>query len=275
MPTISVIIPCYNQEKYIAECLDSVIAQTFTDYEVIVVNDGSTDNSCEIIKGYVEKYPHIRLINQENQGLSATRNNAMKYATGTYFYPLDGDDKIHPTCLEKLYHIITTTSNRAVGSEVMLFDAQSGLLNQPKLSKYQMYGRHECCVVSALYYKEDFIRFGGYKEAFSKLGGEDMDYWLNYIDNNLPLYRFPEALFYYRIKEEKSYWKNYSKKEMCNRIKQKLKLLMQYHPKMYFWSSLYMVVETLKHILYRKKVKQNRCYYKIFGINVYKKTLQD
>lgn len=273
MPEISVIIPCYNQEKYIAECLDSVLAQTFTDYEVIVVNDGSTDNSAEIIKKYAEKYPQIKLINQVNQGLSATRNNAMKHALGTYFYPLDGDDKIDQCCLEKLYNMITTTSYRAIGCETMFFDMQNELLNQPKLTKYQMYGRYSGCVVSALYYREDFERFGGFKEDFSRIGGEDMDYWLNYIDKNLSIYRLPEVLFYYRLKNEKSYWNSYSKRELKKRMKQKRQLLMRYHPKMRFWSNFYMIIETVKHIFYRKRIKENRCYYKVFGITVYKKYL--
>lgn len=273
MPTISVIIPCYNQAKYIAECLDSVLAQTFTDFEVIVVNDGSTDNSQEIVQAYVAKYPQVHLINQENSGISATRNNAMNEASGTYFYPLDGDDKIHPQCLEKLYKTITSTSYRAVGSETMLFGAADNILIQPKLSKYQMYGRHGGCVVSALYYKEDFERFGGYKEEFSRIGGEDMDYWLNYIDNDIPIYRLPEVLFYYRIKDEKSHWNNYSKMELKRRMAHKAKRLAFYHPKMRFWYQLYRMTEGLKKLFYQRKTNPNRCYYKFFGITVYKKYL--
>lgn len=66
MSLISVIIPCYNQEKYIAECLDSVLAQSFKDFEAIVVDDGSVDNSLEIIKQYAQKYPQIKVISQNN-----------------------------------------------------------------------------------------------------------------------------------------------------------------------------------------------------------------
>ena len=94
MPEISVIIPCFNQEKYIAECLDSVWAQTFTNYEVIIVNDGSTDDSLKIIKQYTNKYKNFRLLDQSNQGVVFARNNAISKAKGKYIYPLDADDKI-------------------------------------------------------------------------------------------------------------------------------------------------------------------------------------
>lgn len=86
---ISVIVPCYNQEKYIKECLDSLVSQTFKDYEVIVIDDGSTDDSAEIVNEYVKHNKNIRLIRQANQGVVVARNNAIKQAQGTYIYPLD------------------------------------------------------------------------------------------------------------------------------------------------------------------------------------------
>lgn len=94
MPEISVIVPCYNQEKYIAECLDSVLAQTFKDYEIIVVNDGSIDNSLEVIKRYADKYDCITVIDQKNAGVVAARNTAIERAKGKYIYPLDGMIKL-------------------------------------------------------------------------------------------------------------------------------------------------------------------------------------
>ena len=78
MPQISVIIPCYNQEKYITEAIEAVLTQSFDDYEIIIVNDGSVDNSLKIIKEYASKYPNkIRYIDQKNQGVIDSRNNAM------------------------------------------------------------------------------------------------------------------------------------------------------------------------------------------------------
>lgn len=92
MPKISVIIPVYNVEKYLAECLTSVVNQTFKDIEIICVNDGSTDNSPKILEEFAQKDDRIRIINQENQGLSAARNTGLEVATGEYVSFIDSDD---------------------------------------------------------------------------------------------------------------------------------------------------------------------------------------
>ena len=102
-PKVSVIIPVYNVEAYLRECLDSVINQTLKEIEIICVNDGSTDNSLDIIKEYAEKDNRIVIINQENQGLSCSRNNALKIAKGKYIGFLDSDDYISNDALDKIY----------------------------------------------------------------------------------------------------------------------------------------------------------------------------
>lgn len=272
MPEISVIIPCFNQGKYIAECLDSVLAQTFTNYEVIIVNDGSTDDSLKIIKQYTNKYKNFRLLDQSNQGVVFARNNAISKAKGKYIYPLDADDKIAPECLEKLYYTISTTNNRVVASEVCMFGKVSGFFAQPKFTKYEMYGWHECCVISALFYRKDFEKFGGYKTDFNNYGGDDMDYWLNYIDNNLPMIRVPEILFFYRIKDlNESVWKNYPKQELKKRFLFKEALLLKHHPKMHFWAVLYKIIHSkFIKFFYHNKIKANKQRIKILGITVYK-----
>ena len=105
MPKISIIIPCYNVEKYLHRCLDSVIGQTFEDFEVICVNDGSPDNSGSILEEYAAKDKRIKILTQKNQGLSMARNNGKALAQGKYIYFLDSDDFIHPQCLEIAHYI--------------------------------------------------------------------------------------------------------------------------------------------------------------------------
>lgn len=92
MIKISIIIPCYNVEKYIKECLDSILIQELKEFEIICINDGSTDNTLEILNSYKEKYSNIKIINQSNKGLSTARNVGMKYAEGRYIYFVDADD---------------------------------------------------------------------------------------------------------------------------------------------------------------------------------------
>ncbi|HAP03774.1 MAG TPA: teichuronic acid biosynthesis glycosyl transferase, partial [Lachnospiraceae bacterium] len=89
---VSIITPCYNGAKYIGETIESVLAQDYKDWEMLIVNDGSSDNSAEVISSYAEKDPRIRLINQPNGGSANARNNGIRQATGRYIALLDADD---------------------------------------------------------------------------------------------------------------------------------------------------------------------------------------
>lgn len=100
----SIIIPVYNVEKFLRESLDSIVAQTFKDFEVICVNDGSTDNSLEILNEYANNDSRIKVISQENQGQGVARNNAIDIAQGEYLLFVDPDDFIEPNTLEVLYN---------------------------------------------------------------------------------------------------------------------------------------------------------------------------
>ena len=100
MAKVSIIIPVYNTEKHLKECLNSVINQTLKDIEIICVNDGSTDNSSKILEEYAQKDERIKVINQENKGLSGARNTGLRYITSEYCYFLDSDDYIEPNLLK-------------------------------------------------------------------------------------------------------------------------------------------------------------------------------
>lgn len=109
---ITIIIPVFNVENYIRECLESLFSQTYTNFELIIVNDGSTDNSLKIIKEYIDEYPEkIVLLNQENQGVSEARNLANNYIRGDYLIYIDPDDYLHPDYLKKL--VLEIEKNKA------------------------------------------------------------------------------------------------------------------------------------------------------------------
>ncbi len=103
-PAVSLIIPVYNVEKYLKKALKSVESQTFQDFEVIIVDDGSTDKSIEIIKEFCQRNPNFILITQKNQGPSAARNTALAICRGEYIGFMDSDDFLEPTFLESLYN---------------------------------------------------------------------------------------------------------------------------------------------------------------------------
>lgn len=106
MPKVSIIVPVYNVEKYIDKCLKSLVEQTLNDIEIIIVNDGSTDNSKKIIDNYIERYPEkIVYLEKKNGGLSDARNYGIPYAKGEYIAFLDSDDYVEKDIYEKMYEI--------------------------------------------------------------------------------------------------------------------------------------------------------------------------
>lgn len=106
---LSIIIPVYNVEKFISRCLDSCLNQDIDkdEYEIIVVNDGSPDGSLDIILEYAKIHDNIKIVNRDNGGLSAARNEGLKYATGEYLFFVDSDDWIAQNCLSKLLDILS------------------------------------------------------------------------------------------------------------------------------------------------------------------------
>ncbi|MDT2766941.1 glycosyltransferase family 2 protein [Lactococcus raffinolactis] len=101
-PLISVIVPIYNVEAYLSECLDSILQQTYKNLEVILINDGSKDSSQAIAEGYVEKDKRFQLVNQENKGIAAARNKGLEFVHGEYIMFFDSDDKIALDAIENL-----------------------------------------------------------------------------------------------------------------------------------------------------------------------------
>lgn len=100
-PLVSIIVPTYNNEKYLANCIDSLLAQTFQDFEVIVVDDGSTDQTIKLLKAF-KTNPRIRVHSQPNSGISAARNQGLKLSRGKFISFVDSDDCVTPDFLEKL-----------------------------------------------------------------------------------------------------------------------------------------------------------------------------
>lgn len=105
MVKVSVIIPVFNVEKYLEECLESILAQSMKEIEIICVNDGSIDNSLNILRKYEAEYPQIKVLDQLNGGQSAARNRALSCASGEYVYFMDSDDLLTSRALEELYQV--------------------------------------------------------------------------------------------------------------------------------------------------------------------------
>lgn len=137
--SVSIIIPIYNVEQYIEECLLSALRQTLKEIEIICVNDGSTDDSMRIVKKYAKEDPRIRIVEKENGGLSSARNAGMDAANGEYILFLDSDDWILPETLEELYEIVARNDLDNVYFNAAVFfdneqikEAESGYSNYYK-----------------------------------------------------------------------------------------------------------------------------------------------
>lgn len=131
-PLISVIVPVYNSEKYIAECIDSILFQTYKNIEIILVNDGSKDNSLDVCKQYQSQYHNIITIDKKNGGASSARNVGIDNANGDFIMFVDSDDYIAPNMLETLYDYYTQTSADIIGSQLSKVTNQKVLLKTVK-----------------------------------------------------------------------------------------------------------------------------------------------
>ncbi|MDE6250278.1 MAG: glycosyltransferase [Alphaproteobacteria bacterium] len=196
MPKVSVIIPCYNQAQYLNESIDSVLASTMQDFEIIVVNDGSTDLESQKILHNMKK-PKTTIIHQENMGLVGARNTAIKHAHGKYILPLDSDDKISPDFLEKASDYLDQNPDAGiVGGQTEFFGTKSGIWDMGTYSYLQML-RVNILVCSHMFRRDDWETVGGYNPNM-KYGLEDWNFWLDILSLGRKVHQFDQVMFYYR-----------------------------------------------------------------------------
>lgn len=224
-PSISVIVPVYNVAPWLKECLDSVLNQTFRDMEIIIVDDGSTDSSPEIIKEYVEKDGRIIAIRKENGGLGSARNAALKIAKGEYIAFLDSDDKIHPETYTKLYEKAKKYDCDIVFCQTAYLDNLTGNIteekNQTALPLFEKYRDNTDLITLDQLNPFDIFSYDSFVVAWNKiikrsliektnarfperLIFEDMPFYFNTLLNAHNLAIVWERLIYYRINRKNS-----------------------------------------------------------------------
>jgi glycosyltransferase involved in cell wall biosynthesis len=196
-PTVSIVIPCYNHGAFLPETLDSVDAQTFRDFEVIIVDDGSTDEITVQLLDRLEQ-PRCRVIRTVNRGVSAARNRGIDEAAGRFILPLDADDLIAPEYLARTVPILETQPNVAVVSgERQLFGERQGLAPLPAYDPRRLLVEN-LIYPAALFRKADWAAVGGYNEAMAS-GWEDWDFWVAMAQLDRRVVRLPDVLFHYRV----------------------------------------------------------------------------
>lgn len=198
MDKISVIMPCYNDGIYIMEAIDSVKMQTYRDWELIIIDDGSDEEETIRILSQIED-TRIKILHTDHLRPAGARNFGIQHAEGTYILPLDSDDKIERTYMEKAVQILEENKNiGVVYCKAELFGEKSGLWDLPEYSFRTML-LDNIVFVTALFYKSDWEKAGGFSTSMAA-GMEDYDFWLSIMELGKEIYQIPEVLFYYRIK---------------------------------------------------------------------------
>lgn len=198
---VSVIVPCYNQGQFLRECLDSVLCQTYNDWECIIVNDGSTDNSLLVAEDYCKADKRFICLNQQNMGVSVARNNGIRFSHGSFILPLDADDKIASSYIEKAINCFDTNPGlKLVYCQCEKFGRKSGLYKLPDYN-YEDLLLGNMLFTSCFFRRSDFDRTDGYNPNM-KYGLEDWDFWLSLLQVGDIVYRIDEVLFYYRSKSD-------------------------------------------------------------------------
>lgn len=200
-PVVSVIVPCYKQAHFLKESLQSVLDQTYAEWECIIVNDGSPDNVSEIAQQWTQKDSRFIYLEKENGGLSSARNFGIKSAKGKYILPLDADDILHEEYLSKTVPELEQNSELAIVSSYSKF-----FIKEKTNVVYELKPQGSECtnllyvnqlVATSLYRKKNWEEVGGYDQSMKK-GFEDWEFWIAITKIGLKYKVIPEFLFYYR-----------------------------------------------------------------------------
>jgi glycosyltransferase involved in cell wall biosynthesis len=197
---VSIIVPAFNAGNHIAENLKSVSSQTYGNWECIIVNDGSTDNTREIIQEHIKNDSRFILINTTNSGVSSARNTAIRHSRGPYIFPLDSDNYLHEDCLRRCINEFQRDSDlKLVYTEAILIGVNNDLWNLPPFN-YKTMLKYNMIDNSAMFLKIDFDRVGGYRTNMIH-GLEDWDFFIallyGYAENQIK--KISDPLYYYRV----------------------------------------------------------------------------
>lgn len=202
MPEISIIVPCYNQAQYLDECLQSVLNQTYQDWECIIVDDGSPDNTEKVVKKWIEKDSRFQYLKKENGGVSSARNSGIEKAQGKWILPLDGDDKISPLLLELASKEFEFKPN-IIYCNAEFFGEKSGQVDLEDFNPTTLIFENQL-LCTAFYKKEDWKKIGGYDENMH-LGYEDWEFWIGLTQlkgDSLNVKKIQYSGLFYRIKKQ-------------------------------------------------------------------------
>lgn len=227
MPAVSVLMPAYNTKKYLRASVESVLNQTFTDFQFVIVDDGSTDGTSEILQEYSARDSRIHLIRKRNnEGLTNALTTAFGAAQGPYIARMDSDDIAMPTRLaQQVQHLESHCDCVVVGTRAITIDVDGrrgppfydGHMDHRAIDQWHMSGRGNCLVhPTVMFRRSAFDRVGGYRPKFEP--AEDYELWLRFAEVG-ELAVLPEYLLEYRVhpqsvtktrgkEQQRAYWQS-------------------------------------------------------------------
>lgn len=222
-PKVSVIMGIYNCSKTLNEALDSLLLQTYQEFNVIMCDDGSTDNTYQIAEQYVLKYPEkfILIKNEENLGLNLTLNKCLSFATGKYIARMDGDDISLPTRFQKEVEFLDHNNNFSIVSTAMiLFDDSGdwGIVEKIEKPQIKDFYKHNplFCHAPCMIRKEAFTKVNGYSTDPRTLRCEDCHLWFKLYSKGYIGYNIQEPL--YKMRDDHDAYKRRSFKARMNSV---------------------------------------------------------
>ena len=201
VPAVSIVIPCYKQAELLPDAVESVVAQTFTDWELVIVDDGSPDDTGQVADALAARHPtkNIRVVRQDNAGLSSARNAGIAVTRGEYVLPLDADDRIAPTMLERTHRLLEENPRVAIAyTDIRRFGDDDTIVRVREFSPLILPAVNYFSYCS-LYRREVWEAVGGYNSNMVH-GYEDWDFWVGAVEHGYRARRIPDPLVEYRIR---------------------------------------------------------------------------
>lgn len=197
---VSIIVACYNQGMYLPETLDCIIKQGYNDWECIIINDGSNDNTETIAKQYEANDKRFKYMYQDNQGVCIARNNAIKASNGKYIICLDADDLISKEYLQKSVDVLDNNPDvKLVTCNFKYFGLKNKVVFVEEYSLEKLLG-HNLYINCSMFRRQDYNIAGGFNLNMNK-GYEDWDFWISLLQDGGNVYILDGIHFYYRIKK--------------------------------------------------------------------------
>lgn len=225
-PLVSVVVPAYNMAQFLGETLQAVLNSTYAHIEVVVVDDGSEDDTFTLAQQFAQFDHRVRVYRQENSGVCRARNYAVSLSQGIYILPLDGDDLIAQHFIAQAVEILEQRPEvKVVNCEAEFFGHRKGHWNLTPFS-LSLLARKNLLASCALYRRTDFDRIGGYCEAM--VVREDWDFWISMLKSGGEVVRLPEVGFYYRVRPHSKRFQDRKKDKVV------IALLNQRHPEFFY-----------------------------------------